>query len=70
MSPPSGFEPRPYALINPTLLVEVLSESTANYDRSNKLYYYSELPSLREYLLIEQDAWKVETRYRGTADEE
>lgn len=58
------------ALINPTLLVEVLSESSANYDRGSKFYYYSELPSLREYLLIEQDVWKAETRYRNTPDEE
>lgn len=58
------------ALINPILLVEVLSESTANYDRGSKFHYYSELPSLREYVLVEQDSWKVETRYRGAADEE
>ncbi|WKN45119.1 Uma2 family endonuclease [Tunicatimonas pelagia] len=63
------------ALTNPILLVEVLSESTANYDPvstagGNKFHYYSELPSLREYVLIEQNIWKVETRYRSTAQEE
>ncbi len=58
------------ALINPVLLVKVLSESTANYDRGSKFYYYSELPSLREYLLIEQNSWKAETRFRNAADEE
>ena len=58
------------ALTNPVLLVEVLSESTANYDRGNKFHYYSELSSLREYVLVEQDRWKVETRYRHSAQEE
>jgi len=57
------------ALTNPILLVEVLSESTANYDRGSKFHYYSELPSLREYVLIEQNMWKVETRYRDTTEE-
>lgn len=58
------------ALTNPMLLVEVLSESTANYDRGSKFHYYSELSSLREYVLIEQDSRKVETRYREAADQE
>lgn len=58
------------ALTNPILLVEILSESTANYDRGSKFHYYSELPSLREYVLIEQDVWKMETRYRNAADDE
>jgi len=58
------------ALTNPVLLVEVLSESTANYDRGSKFHYYSELASLREYILIEQDIWKVEIRYRNAADDE
>lgn len=58
------------ALTNPLLLVEVLSESTANYDRGTKFHYYSELPSFCEYVLIEQDSWKAETRYRSAPDDE
>ena len=42
-------------LLNPTLLVEVLSKSTASYDRSVKSGYYRTLPSLAEYLLVAQD---------------
>ncbi len=57
------------ALTNPVLLVEVLSKSTASYDRGNKFHYYSQLSSLREYVLVEQDAWKVETRYRNAPDQ-
>ena len=55
------------AITNPVLLVEVLSKSTAGYDLGKKFWYFSQLPSLREYVLIEQDSWKVETRYRSSA---
>lgn len=42
-------------LLNPTLIVEVLSPSTAAYDQGQKFGMYRNLPSLREYLLIAQD---------------
>lgn len=42
-------------LLNPTLLVEILSPSTSNYDQSEKKNAYLQLPSLQEYLLIAQD---------------
>jgi Uma2 family endonuclease len=42
-------------LLNPTLIVEVLSPSTEAYDRGAKFGYYRQLPSLREYLLVAQD---------------
>lgn len=56
------------AIDNPILLVEVLSESTSDYDRGQKFWYLSQLPSLREYILIEQDRRAVETRYRESAE--
>lgn len=43
-------------LLNPLLLVEVMSESTSGYGRGNKLLYYQEIESFREYLLIAQEA--------------
>jgi Uma2 family endonuclease len=42
-------------LLNPTLIVEVLSPSTEAYNRGAKFGYYRQLPSLREYLLVAQD---------------
>lgn len=42
-------------LINPTLLVEILSESTEAYDRGNKFLAYQSIESFKEYLLIAQD---------------
>lgn len=56
------------AIINPMLLIEVLFESTANYDRGQKFWYFAQLTSLREYVLVEQERWAVETRYRDSAD--
>lgn len=43
------------AIRNPKLVVEVLSESSDGYDRGAKMRYYLSLPSVTEYLLIEQD---------------
>ena len=47
-------------LLNPTVLVEVLSPSTENYDRGQKFQRYRALSSLVEYVLIAQDAVRVE----------
>lgn len=52
------------AIQNPTLIVEVLSESTAVYDRGDKFRYYMQLPSLQEYVLIEQDQQVIQVFYR------
>jgi Uma2 family endonuclease len=41
-------------LLNPTLIVEVLSASTAAYDRGKKFEMYRQIPSLREFLLVNQ----------------
>jgi Uma2 family endonuclease len=40
------------AVVNPTLLVEVTSPSTEDYDRGEKLSHYKQLPSLRAVLLV------------------
>lgn len=42
------------ALTNPTLIIEVLSDSTEAYDRGDKFTHYKSIPSLREYLLLAQ----------------
>jgi Uma2 family endonuclease len=39
---------------NPCLIIEVLSKSTQNYDRSDKFKFYRSMPSFQEYLLINQ----------------
>jgi Uma2 family endonuclease len=55
-------------LLNPTVIVEVLSESTESYDRGRKFGHYRRLPSLQEYVLIAQDEVKVE-RYVRQGDD-
>ncbi len=41
-------------IANPSLIVEVLSESTQDYDRGSKFAAYRNLPSLRDYLIVDQ----------------
>lgn len=55
------------SLLNPILIVEVLSPSTAPYDRGSKLDLYLTLASLEEYLLIHSEIVRVE-RYRRQGD--
>jgi Uma2 family endonuclease len=52
-------------LLNPTLIVEVLSESTARYVRNLKSRLYRTLPSLRQYLIVEQEEALVEVYSRS-----
>jgi Uma2 family endonuclease len=51
-------------LLNPTLIVEVLSTSTESYDRGKKFGYYRTVESDTEYLLVAQDEYKVEQYVR------
>ena len=54
-------------ILNPDLIVEVLSESTRNYDRGDKFQQYRGIPSFREYLLVDQAKAHVE-RYAKQND--
>ena len=51
---------KPDTLLNPTLLVEVLSASTANNDRGEKFMFYRQIPSLRQYLLLDSESVHAE----------
>lgn len=50
----------PNAANNPTILVEVLSDSSEKYDRGEKFRKYQQLNSLKEYILVSQDKIRVE----------
>jgi Uma2 family endonuclease len=55
-------------VLNPTLLLEVLSPSTAAYDRGAKFQRYRDwLPSLQDYLLVAQDRVRIDHYQRGMA---
>lgn len=49
----------------PTLVIEVLSPSTEEYDRSRKFALYRRLESLREYVLVNPDTKRIESFVRG-----
>ncbi len=53
------------AITNPILLVEVLSDSTEAYDRGAKAAHYRRIPSLREYVLVDQKEPRVEIYRRN-----
>ncbi|MGB9179602.1 MAG: Uma2 family endonuclease [Pyrinomonadaceae bacterium] len=65
---PQFHDKRTDVILNPTLIVEVLSESTAAFDRGDKFQAYQQIESLREYLLISQDKHVVEQFVRQTKE--
>ena len=54
-------------ILNPILIIEVLSESTADYDKSTKFEQYRTIESFREYLLVSQHAKQI-IRYTKQSD--
>ena len=56
-------------LLNPTLIAEVLSESTEAYDRGRKFELYGQIPDLREFLLVSQWEPRIEQFIRQPGGE-
>lgn len=56
-------------LVNPTVLVEVLSRSTAAMDETDKLLAYTAIRTVREYLVVSTERYAVKLFFRRTADE-
>jgi Uma2 family endonuclease len=52
------------SVINPTLIVEILSKSTGEYDRGDKFYKYRQIESFKEYVLVNQEKAVVEVFYK------
>jgi len=50
---------------HPQVIIEVLSPSTGNYDRTKKLQYYRQIASLQEYVLVDAESISVEVYRRG-----
>jgi Uma2 family endonuclease len=63
----SGLDPM--SLLNPTLIIEVLSDSTAEYDRTAKFAMYRQIESLKEYVLVNQKQPFVETYLKKDSGE-
>lgn len=61
---PEFWNGREDVIVNPFVIVEVLSKSTQNYDRGEKFMLYQRLPSLKEYIVVEQHIPLVESWYQ------
>ncbi|MGB7346765.1 MAG: Uma2 family endonuclease [Pirellulaceae bacterium] len=62
--PADGEDESQEVITNPILLVEVLSPSTADFDRGGKFGHYRQIASLKEYLVFWQDEARVEQHTR------
>lgn len=56
-----------HAIVNPVLVIEVLSDSTEAYDRGEKAAHYRQLGSLKEYVLMSQHEPRIEVFRRNDA---
>ncbi|MFN7261915.1 MAG: Uma2 family endonuclease [Cyclobacteriaceae bacterium] len=54
------FEKNENTSLMPTVLIEILSPSTKNYDRGGKFKLYRDIPSLKEYVLVDSESISVE----------
>ncbi len=52
-------------ITNPSIIIEILSDSTRNYDKGGKFTLYREIESLKEYILIDSDSIMVEKFIRN-----
>ncbi len=57
---PEYYNNRKDTVINPQVIIEVLSKSTKGYDRSDKFQFYQTLPTFQEYILIDQSRVYIE----------
>lgn len=65
---PEYWQGREDLIVNPLLIVEVLSKSTRTYDKGAKFLLYETLPSFTEYVLIEQKKPYVEAWFKQSPD--
>ena len=56
-------------LLNPTVIVEIMSKSTLNHDKTEKLDRYLAMPSVREILLVKEEDMRVEHYFKQTQNQ-
>lgn len=61
-------DPKRHTVINPRVLVEVLSPSTADYDRGEKLSHYQRIPSVQDIVLVSHEARRLDVWSRTGDD--
>jgi Uma2 family endonuclease len=65
---PNYNDTKPPSLLNPSLIIEILSPSTKDYDRDLKFAMYKALDSLMEYVVVHQDTARIENWLRHDAN--
>ena len=53
-------DPKKHTVTNPTLIIEILSPSTEEYDRGEKLHHYQQIPALRAVVLVATDVQRID----------
>ena len=56
-------------LLNPTVIVEIMSKATLNHDKTEKLDRYLAMPSVREILLVKEEDMRVEHYFKQTQNQ-
>ena len=65
---PEFIDEKEDVLLNPSVVIEVLSESTEKYDRGGKFALYRNIPSIQEYILVSTEERKIESFVRKGED--
>lgn len=65
---PVVVEPNPLSLLNPQIIIEVLSESTERYDRGDKWSAYRMIPTLTDYVMVSSRSRELDHYERGRDD--
>ncbi len=60
---PKSMNDDQFNFLNPTIIFEVASTSTSDYDRGTKFKFYRDIPTLKEYVLIDTEAIAIEIFY-------
>jgi Uma2 family endonuclease len=63
---PKFYPGRTDIILNPLIIIEILSKSTEAYDRGKKFQFYRSIPSFQEYILIDQYSIQVDQFFIGT----
>jgi Uma2 family endonuclease len=65
---PQFQENRKDIILNPSVIIEVLSRSTSDYDRGDKFKFYRSIPAFQEYWLVDQYQTQIEQYYKTDDD--
>ena len=57
---PESLDDDDFNFLNPTVIIEILSKSTKNYDRGDKFKLYRDIPTLKEYILVDSEQLGIE----------